>query len=117
MLAHVTLEKMDAGAPVSGSRPVVEGRLRRQWHFDGITITDDLTMAAAEHTGLCRAVARALNAGVDLLLVAWDTQKVYPAMRCALDALAAGRLDAATLQESAQQLDRLTQAAAPGQRD
>jgi beta-N-acetylhexosaminidase len=78
----------------------------KKWGFDGIAITDDLTMGAIERTGLCRAVEGALNAGVDLLLVSWDTDKVYPALRCALDALDAGRLDQNALRQSAKRLDR-----------
>jgi beta-N-acetylhexosaminidase len=93
MLSHVALEKLDAGTPASRSRRIVTGLLRQKWGFNGIAITDDLTMGAIERTGLCRAVEGALNAGVDLLLVSWDTDKVYPALRCALDALDAGRLD------------------------
>ena len=79
----------DTGIPVSRSKRVVSGLLRDQWGFDGVAITDDLTMGAVEHAGLCRAVEGALNAGIDLLLVSWDTDKPYPALRCALDALAA----------------------------
>jgi hypothetical protein len=44
---------------------------------------------------------------VDLLLVTWDTGKVYPALRCAIEALDAGRLDPAALKRSAERLDRL----------
>jgi beta-N-acetylhexosaminidase len=107
MLSHVALTAADAGIPVSQSRRVVSGLLRDQWGFDGVAITDDLTMGGVEHAGLCRAVEGALNAGIDLLLVSWDTDKAYPALRCALDALAAGRLSRQMLQRSAARLDRL----------
>lgn len=108
MLSHVALQSVDAGVPVSRSKRVVAGLLRGQWGFDGIAITDDLTMGAVQHAGLCRAVEGALNAGIDLLLVSWDTDKIYPALRCALDALDAGRLDREALARSAQRLDRLS---------
>jgi len=107
MLSHVALTAADAGIPVSQSKRVVSGLLRDQWGFDGVAITDDLTMGAVEHAGLCRAVEGALNAGIDLLLVSWDTDKAYPALRCALDALAAGRLSRQMLERSAARLDRL----------
>jgi beta-N-acetylhexosaminidase len=106
MLSHVALSHVDGGVPASRSKKIVVGILRDGWHFDGIAITDDLSMGAVEHAGLCRAVEGALNAGIDLLLVSWDTDKVYPALRCALDALDAGRLDRAILRESARRLDR-----------
>jgi beta-N-acetylhexosaminidase len=107
MLSHVALEAIDTGVPVSSSRRVVAGLLRQQWQFGGITVTDDLTMGAIEHSGLCRAVERALNAGVDVLLVSWDTTKVYPVLRCALAALDAGRLDPAVLKQSGRRLEQL----------
>jgi beta-N-acetylhexosaminidase len=110
MLSHVALTAADTGIPVSRSKRVVSGLLRDQWGFDGVAITDDLTMGAVEHAGLCRAVEGALNAGIDLLLVSWDTDKAYPALRCALDALAAGRLNRQMLERSAARLDRLAAA-------
>lgn len=113
MLSHVALDDIDPGVPVSRSRRVVDALLRKQWGFDGIAITDDLTMGAVEHAGLCRAVKGALNAGIDLLLVSWDTGKVYPALRCALDALNRGQLDPTALRQSARRLDGLERAMAP----
>jgi beta-N-acetylhexosaminidase len=107
MLSHVALEKLDADVPSSQSKRIVQTLLRDTWHFDGIAITDDFTMGAVEQAGLCRAVERALNAGIDLLLVSWDTDKAYPALRCALQADAEGRLDHAMLRQSARRLDTL----------
>jgi beta-N-acetylhexosaminidase len=107
MLSHVALDSADAGVPVSRSKRVVTGLLREQWGFDGIAITDDLTMGAVLHAGFCSGIEGALNAGIDLLLVSWETDKIYPALQCALAALDAGRLDRAMLKRSAQRLDRL----------
>jgi beta-N-acetylhexosaminidase len=107
MLSHVALAQIDAGVPVSQSKRVVNDLLRKQWGFDGIAITDDLTMGPIQRAGLCKAVERALNAGIDLLLVSWDVDKTYPALRCALDAFDAHRLDDDMLKQSAQRLDRL----------
>jgi beta-N-acetylhexosaminidase len=117
MLSHVALQAVDPDVPVSRSRAVVTGLLRGQMRFEGITITDDLTMGAVEHAGLCRAVEGALNAGVDLLLVSWNVDKAYPAMRCALEALDGGRLNLTTLQQSARRLDELARQAPAGLRD
>jgi beta-N-acetylhexosaminidase len=107
MLAHVSLDRIDPGVPASRSKRIVTGILRDQWGFKGIAITDDLTMGAVEHAGLCRGIEGALNAGIDLLLVSWDTDKIYPALRCALDASDAGRLDPAMLKRSTERLDAL----------
>jgi len=106
MLSHVALAEVDAGIPASQSKRIVTGLLREQWGFDGIAITDDLTMGPVQRVGMCKAVERALNAGIDLLLVSWDADKMYPALRCALDASDARRLDDEMLKRSAQRLDR-----------
>ncbi|WP_158304379.1 glycoside hydrolase family 3 N-terminal domain-containing protein [Beijerinckia indica] len=107
MLSHVSLDNVEFGVPASRSKRVITGILREQWGFRGVAISDDLTMGAAQHAGLCRAVEGAFNAGIDLLLVSWDADKIYPALRCGLDALNAGRLDRAMLKQSAQRLDQL----------
>ena len=107
MLSHASLEAVDPGVPASRSRRLVQGVLRDAWGFDGIAITDDLTMGAVVHGGLCAGVEGALNAGVDLLLVSWDVDVVYPAIRCALDAADAGRLDPRMMAASARRLDAL----------
>jgi beta-N-acetylhexosaminidase len=48
-----------------------------------------------------------LNAGVDLLLIAYDGQQFYRAMSCALDALHRGKIDRAALEDSARRLNGL----------
>jgi beta-N-acetylhexosaminidase len=62
-------------------------------------------MGAIYHHGFCKAVVESLNAGVDLLLIAYDGQQYYRAMSCALDALHKGWIDRAMLEESAQRLE------------
>jgi beta-N-acetylhexosaminidase len=71
MLGHVTLPSLDSVYPASLSRKVVQGIIRQAWRHDGVLITDDLTMRAAKKYGQCGATLAALNAGVDLLLIAY----------------------------------------------
>ncbi len=71
MVAHILYTAIDATAPSSLSRAVVEGLLRQRVGFDGVAITDDLQMAAirAMHP-IERAAELAMRAGNDLLLIA-----------------------------------------------
>ncbi|GAB6041654.1 glycoside hydrolase family 3 N-terminal domain-containing protein [Endothiovibrio diazotrophicus] len=87
MLSHVRLPAIDPSGPVSLSRKAV-ALLRGEWGFNGTLITDDLTMAAVYDRGICGATERALAAGVDLLLVAYDYEQIYPALHCAARAAA-----------------------------
>ncbi|TXG94378.1 MAG: glycoside hydrolase family 3 protein [Rhodocyclaceae bacterium] len=100
MLAHVTLAAIDASRPASLSRPVVQELLRQQWHFDGLLITDDLNMGAVFRRGVCRSATEALAAGVDLVLISYDADQFYPAIKCAAAAYAAGHLNRDELKES-----------------
>jgi beta-N-acetylhexosaminidase len=52
------------------------------------------------------AVVEALNAGVDLLLVAFDGAQFYRIFACAKAAFSQGKLDPATLQDSEARLKR-----------
>lgn len=106
MVGHVVVEAVDAEAPASLSKAVVGGLLRGQWGFDGIVITDDLNMGPVARRGICRATVEALQAGVDLLLLAYDAKPYYRAMTCASAALRRGELDPAGLAASRRRLDR-----------
>jgi len=93
MLGHVILAELDAGYPVSFSRKIVQRVIRGEWGYQGLLVTDDLTMGAAYNRGLCDATVHALNAGVDLLLIAFDHDKYFDAMHCAQQAARQGTLD------------------------
>lgn len=106
MLAHVIVPELDPDHPASFSRKIVQSVIRGAWGHDGLLVTDDLTMGAAYDRGLCNATVRALNAGVDLLLVAYDHDKYFDAMHCARQAESRGAIDAAMLAASASRLAR-----------
>jgi beta-N-acetylhexosaminidase len=70
-------------------------------------MTDDLVMGAIYQHDVCTAVVEALNAGVDLLLVAYDGAQFYRIFACAKDAFTEGKLDAATMRDSEARLKRM----------
>ena len=100
MVGHVTLTAVDPDRAASHSRRVIDGIIRKKWNYQGVIMTDDLVMGAIYQHNVCTAVVEALNAGVDLLLVAFDGAQFYRIFTCASEALAQGRLDAATLRDS-----------------
>jgi len=104
MVGHVVLSAVDPDRPASHSKAVIQGLIRDTWHHQGLIISDDMVMSAVYQHGLCTAVTEALNAGVDLLLVAYDGRQYYKAMACALTALHHGELDRDMLAQSAQRL-------------
>src|SRR5262249_24926924 len=94
MHGHVTLTALDRAQPASFSAPVVAGLLRADWHCNGPLITDDFSMAAVYRSqgGLAEASVSALNAGVDLILVSYDTDQYYTIVHALLAADPDGRL-------------------------
>lgn len=67
----------DGRAPTSLSRKAIRQKLRTEIGFRGVVITDDLQMRAVlDHYPLGKRVARAINAGNDILLLS-NTYKAY----------------------------------------
>jgi beta-N-acetylhexosaminidase len=106
MIGHVTLTAVDPDRPASHSKRVVNGIIRQKWNYQGVIITDDLVMGAIYGHNVCTAVVEALNASVDLLLVAYDGSQFYRIFGCATDALSQGKLDRAILSDSEIRLRR-----------
>ena len=100
MVGHVAVTAVDSNRAASHSRRVINDLIRKKWGYQGIIITDDLVMGPIYEHGVCTAVVEALNAGVDLLLVAYDGLQFYRMYDCALSASTGGRLDETMLQNS-----------------
>jgi len=106
MVGHVRLTAADPDRAASHSKKVIDGIIRGKWNYQGVVITDDLVMGAIYQHDVCTAVVEALNAGVDLLLVAFDGAQFYRIFACASLAGRA-KLDPAMLGKSEARLDRL----------
>jgi beta-N-acetylhexosaminidase len=76
LTAHIFNATLDPDHPATLSRPTVDGLLRGDIGFDRAVISDDLQMGAIRDAyGFDEAVALAIEAGIDLLLIA--NQQVY----------------------------------------
>lgn len=86
MLSHTIVDAVDDQLPASMSTPVVDGLLRGEWGFDGVLVTDDLSMFPISlGPGVGEASVQALSAGVDLLLISYDPDLYYEAVDVLLD--------------------------------
>jgi beta-N-acetylhexosaminidase len=99
MTAHVVNRRLDRHHPATLSGATIGRLLRRELGWRGVVVSDDLRMGAIEQLyGLERAAVLALQAGIDVLVVADDrlpdgrsaAQVVLAALG---EALAQGRLD------------------------
>jgi beta-N-acetylhexosaminidase len=107
MVGHVRLTAADPDRAASHSKKVVDGIIRKRWNYQGVIITDDLVMGAIYQHDVCTAVVEAINAGVDLLLVAFDGAQFYRIFACASAAAGQAKLDSAMLGASEARLSRL----------
>lgn len=74
MSAHITFPAIDPtpGLPATLSRRVLTGLLREEFGFDGLIVTDALEMqGVADQFTLEEAAVMAVEAGADMVLVAW----------------------------------------------
>src|SRR5262249_50698770 len=102
MLSHARLTAIDAERPVSFSPAAVPALIRGPWRPPGVLITDDFSMGAAyaSKAGIGAASVAALDAGVDLLLIAYDGAQYFTMMDAVLIAEREGRLQEAALGRS-----------------
>ncbi|NER22354.1 MAG: glycoside hydrolase family 3 protein [Symploca sp. SIO1C2] len=108
MLGHAKLMAVDDQNPVSFSSAVVGDMIRKSWQHDGVLITDDFCMQAvySSKAGLAAATIEAINAGIDLVLIAFTQDLYYPAMDALLKADQAGILDQVVLDKSYRRLEQ-----------
>lgn len=70
MVAHILLNKIDPSNPSSMSRIVITDILRTQMNFNGVVVTDDMTMGAiVNNYDIGAAAVKSVNAGSDIILV------------------------------------------------
>jgi beta-glucosidase-like glycosyl hydrolase len=92
MSAHIVFPAVDSsGAPATLSREVMTGLLRDRLGFRGLAVTDDMgaMRAITDNFGAGEAAVRAVNAGVDLLILSAE----FPRQQQARDALVAAVRD------------------------
>lgn len=110
MVGHILLTQADPERPASLSPAVVTDLLRKEFVFDGVVVTDDLTMGAISNTyGMGEAAVLAVEAGCDLLLVCHGLDNLEEARSALLAAVESGRISEERLNESVRRLLTLKQ--------
>ena len=99
MVGHLDVRAVDPHVPASLSRKVVTGLLRGELGFRGVVMTDALSMrAVSKRYGSAEAAARAVNAGVDVVLMPADARAARSGI---VAAVREGRLPRARLASAA----------------
>jgi beta-N-acetylhexosaminidase len=101
MVAHVAFPKIDpSGLPATFSKVLLHDLLRTTLKYPGLIITDDVEMVGAGIGGnVGERAVRALEAGCDLVMVAWTAAKQEAAFKAVFQAVESGRLSVSQLDE------------------
>lgn len=92
MTTHIHLPNIDKTI-ATGSKKIVHSLLREMLGFDGLVITDDLTMKGASSLGdIGERTVSAFNAGHDVLLFGQDFETAMIAYDYFCDAFARGKI-------------------------
>ena len=114
MTAHIYNSHLDSTYPATLSANVIGGLLRGKLGYDGVVASDDMYMEAiVSHFTLREAVVRAINAGVDLLVLGNNSPAGYSPERpdevvdIIVDAVENGDIRRERIEEAVRRIDGL----------
>ncbi|MGG1515658.1 beta-N-acetylhexosaminidase [Paenibacillus oryzisoli] len=89
MVAHILLPKIDPNSPASMSSIIMTDLLRKEMKFQGVIMTDDLTMGAiTEHQDIGDAAVQSVLAGANQVMAGHGAEnviRVFQALHAAVD--------------------------------
>jgi beta-N-acetylhexosaminidase len=106
MVAHIAYPSLDpSGLPASLSKKILGDHLRKRIGFDGIILTDDIEMAGAVTVSdVAERALLALEAGADMIMVAWNKRLQARVTDAIYHAVKDGRLNEAKIDESVRRI-------------
>ncbi|MFJ7732952.1 beta-N-acetylhexosaminidase [Lysinibacillus sp. NPDC097231] len=108
MVAHILLPKIDQQYPASMSKAIITGILRNNLAFDGVVMTDDMTMKAiTNHFDIGQAAVDSVKAGNDIILIAHDFNNVQSAVEALKAAVQHGELTEDRINDSVRRIIQL----------
>lgn len=110
MTAHVQFPKLDNVYPATLSYEILTRQLRHELNFDGVIITDDMTMGAITNQWTTDdAAVQAIKAGADMILFAAEPNAAISAHAHILKAIKDGEISEARIDESLRRILQLKQ--------
>lgn len=114
MTAHITFKEIDPNfaiskkdglpieTPATLSTPILTDLLRKQLNFNGVVFSDAMNMKAiSEHFGPAEAAIRAVNAGIDVVLMPEDLRLVFDGL---IQAVEKGELSEERIDEAVERV-------------
>lgn len=110
MVAHILFPKLDPDHPASLSDVIIGEHLRGKFNYDGVVITDDLSMGAiAKNYKLDEAALATVKAGSDILLVAHSYESAKTIFDTLISAVKSGKITESRIDESVYRILALKQ--------
>jgi beta-N-acetylhexosaminidase len=107
MVSHLTYDALDSSSPASLSPKIITGILREQMGFKGLIITDDTEMGAlSKHYDFSEIGVRAVQAGVDIVMVCHEYEHETAVYNGLLKALQSGELSTERVDASVKRIVR-----------
>ncbi|WP_208588971.1 beta-N-acetylhexosaminidase [Gracilibacillus suaedae] len=101
MIGHLMVPSIDPDNPATLSAEIIQGVLRNELGFDGLVISDDLTMGAIlKNYEIGDAAVQAIQAGTDLLLICHGYEQIDAVFTAIEDAVVNGRISMKRLDDS-----------------
>ena len=105
MIAHLLLPEIDENLPSSLSKTIISDILREKLNYNGVVITDDMTMKAIDSNyGLDEAAVLSVQAGTDIVMVANDYDKIDSVLSALIDAVTSGEISEDRIDESVRRI-------------
>ncbi|MCM3758488.1 beta-N-acetylhexosaminidase [Sporosarcina aquimarina] len=108
MIAHILLPQLDKTYPASMSAPIITDLLRKQMNFNGLIMTDDMTMKAiTNYYGIAQAAVQSVKAGSDIILIAHDPAEAISVIEALKAAVASNEISEQRIDESVMRIIKL----------
>ncbi|MBE0478875.1 cache domain-containing protein [Candidatus Aerophobetes bacterium] len=113
MTAHIVDRYIDPDFPATLSPLFISELLRGEIGFKGVVVSDDMHMGAiVQNYGFAEAIVRAVNAGVDLLIISnngesYEEEAIYEAQRAIVEAVEDGVISPTRIDESYERIREL----------
>ncbi|CAI6040124.1 Beta-hexosaminidase [Paenibacillus sp. JJ-100] len=110
MVAHILFPELDPKYPASLSDVIIGDHLRGKLKYDGVVITDDLSMGAiSKNYPLEEAAVATVHAGSDILLVAHSYESAKTIFDTLISAVKSGEIKESRIDESVYRILSLKQ--------
>src|SRR5690606_28584713 len=108
MIAHILLPSIDPKFPSSMSEAIITDLLREKIGFDGVVITDDMTMEAIKNSfDIGKASVMSVKAGADIVMVAHEFENVVKAITALTTAVENGEITEERIDQSVERILKL----------